>query len=228
MSMEKRLRVRGTMMLVSFFIVLTIIFMPIFKGQNGLDFLDSLFNAISKGSAYYIPQNLEQIKAFQGKSVDLKIATADGAQAAQIVKLFQAAGVTATVSDKTLAVQGDLAAILKNSLEDADAMYANQGDKLVAKYGYGAREVTYNWWKALKEMDKKLTQQKLFAEAKMVATIKKKAVETAYNYYGIEPKEAKKSVVLIVLALTFYVFYTLWYGYSILYLFEGYGLKITH
>lgn len=228
MSIEQKLRLRGTIMLVGFLIVLGTIFMPIFKGQNGLNFLDSLFNSISKGSAYYIPQNLEAIKAFQGKIVDLEIATADEAHAAQTAKLIQVSGATATVSNSTLTVQGDLAAILKNCLTDADAMYTNQDDKLVAKYGYDAREVTYNWWKTLKEMDKKLSLQKLFPEAKMVSTVNKKAVETAFNYYGIEPKEAKKSVVLIVFSLVFYVIYTLWFGFSILYLFEGFGLKISH
>ncbi|MBW2647120.1 MAG: hypothetical protein JRE23_13285, partial [Deltaproteobacteria bacterium] len=45
----------GFAMLVSFFVVLVIIFSPVFKGHNGLEYLDALYNSISKGSAYYIP-----------------------------------------------------------------------------------------------------------------------------------------------------------------------------
>ena len=46
----------GITLLVSFIIVLVIFFMPVFEGKNGLDYLDNLYNSISKGSAYYIPK----------------------------------------------------------------------------------------------------------------------------------------------------------------------------
>ena len=42
----------GSLMLLAFIAVLFIIFSPIFKGQNGLNYLDALYNSISKGSAY--------------------------------------------------------------------------------------------------------------------------------------------------------------------------------
>jgi hypothetical protein len=50
------LKTRGILLLVSFFVVLVMIFMPIFPGKvNGLDYMDNLFNMISKGSSYFIP-----------------------------------------------------------------------------------------------------------------------------------------------------------------------------
>ncbi len=57
----------GVGMMAGFIVVLIIIFMPVFNGQNGLDFLDSLYNSISKGSAYFIPKVKEEIESFQGR-----------------------------------------------------------------------------------------------------------------------------------------------------------------
>jgi hypothetical protein len=77
-------------------------------------------------------------------------------------------------------------------------------------------------------MDKDFKRQKLFEEAEITTTVKKQSVETAYNYYGIEPQSVMDSIVLVALALIFYVLYTLWFGFGIMYLFEGLGLKIGH
>ena len=41
----------GAILLSAFMVVLIIIFMPVFDGHNGLSYLDSLYNSISKGSA---------------------------------------------------------------------------------------------------------------------------------------------------------------------------------
>ena len=40
----------GAGMMVGFVIVLIIFFSPTFGGKNGLDYLDNLYNSISKGS----------------------------------------------------------------------------------------------------------------------------------------------------------------------------------
>ena len=41
----------GAAMMVAFIAILITLFMPIFNGQNALNYLDALFNSISKGSA---------------------------------------------------------------------------------------------------------------------------------------------------------------------------------
>ena len=133
MSIEKKLKIRGILMLVSFFVVLAVIFMPIFKGHNGLDFLDNLYNSISKGSAYYIPETMEKIKKYEGTIVDLKLTMQDDQQALESVKLLEAGGATVTVDGNILLVKGDIAAILHNSLVDADSMYHNDGTTVAAK-----------------------------------------------------------------------------------------------
>ena len=56
MIADKREFYSGWGLLASFAAVLALIFMPIFNGHNGLDYMDDLYNSISKGSAYYIPK----------------------------------------------------------------------------------------------------------------------------------------------------------------------------
>jgi len=229
MSMQKKLRVRGLLMLVAFFGLLIVVFSPVFPGQrNGLDYMDNLFNTISKGSSYFIPDWVKASDQFAGKMIDVKVALADEQQAVATAKLFQASGAEVTINGKELGVKGDIAGIMKGSLADADQMYHNNGAAIAAKYGYNEREVLFNWWTAFKSMGKDLTNQKSFKQAKAIGTIQAKALEPAYNYYGVEAGNYKDSLMLIVTALLFYVCYTLWYGFGIMYLFEGLGLKIGH
>ena len=62
----------------------------------------------------------------------------------------------------------------------------------------------------------------------MVSAAQKRAVETVYNYYGIEPQRISDRFGIVILSLVFYVVYTVWYGFAIMYLFEGWGIKLSH
>jgi len=218
----------GFALFVAFFVALFIIFSPVFGGQNGLDYLDSLYNSISKGSAYYIPKVKEETDKFTGNNVTMALKMADENQAQQTASLFTEAGATAEVSGAQLNVSGDLGDILANCLKDSDSMYNNDGTTVSNKYGYNERQVLYNWHKALNAADKNLKKQKLFKEAKVVALVIKKVVETSYNYYKIEPQKIGDRVGIVVFSLVFYVGYTLWYGFAILFMFEGWGLRLEH
>jgi hypothetical protein len=218
----------GVGLMVVFIVVLIIFFMPIFQGHNGLDYLDALYNSISKGSAYYIPKLGDQAKAFVGRSVKINVTMASDAQAEQSRTLFEKGGAVVKVNGATIQVAGDLGKIFQNSLDDADHMYYNDGRKVSSKYGYDEKRVLFNWWTALEAMDKDLKHQKLFKEAKLVTTINKKAVESAYNYYKIEPQRISERYGIVIFSLIFYVVYTLWYGFAIMFMFEGWGMKLEH
>ncbi len=218
----------GAGLLVSFFVVLFIFFSPVFNGQNGLDFLDSLYNSISKGSVYYIPKMKDEAKLLNGTPVDVSFRMASPAQAQQTVALFMKAGAMVNVSDATVKVSGDLGKILDSALVDADAMYFNDGKQVADRYGYNERQALYNWWQAFKGMERDLLNQKKFQEAKTIANISKKAVETSYNYYGIQAQKIMERLGLVIFSLVFYVVYTMWYGFGILFIFEGCGLQIDH
>ncbi len=218
----------GVVMMAGFIVVLIIVFMPIFAGQNGLDYLDNLYNTISKGSAYYIPKVKKEADAFTGTSVGVTLVMAEEERATQTVPLFMKGGALVNVSGKELKVSGDLGNILDNCLADADLMYNNEGEKLSAKYGYEAKRIFLNWWVALNHMEADLKHQKKFKEAKVVALVIKKAVELGYNYYKIDSQKIGDKIGIVVFSLVFYVIYTLWYGFSIMFMFEGWGMRLEH
>jgi hypothetical protein len=218
----------GFGLLVVFFVILFIIFSPVFNGQNGMEYLDDLYNSISKGSANYIPKVKKETDTFKGNTVNMALKMADENQAQQTAALFTEAGATADVSGAQLNVSGDLGNILANCLEDSKNMYNNDGATVSNKYGYNEKQVLYNWHTALNAADKDLKKQKLFKEAKVIAMVIKKVVETSYNYYTIEPQKITDRMGIVIFSLVFYVAYTLWYGFAILFMFEGWGLRLEH
>jgi hypothetical protein len=218
----------GFVLLIGFAVVLAVIFSPVFKGQNGLEYLDDLFNSISKGSAYYIPKVKKEINTFAGKSVSVTIAMADDGQAQQTAALLMKGDALVNVSGTRLKIDGDLEKILLNCLADADSMYLNDGQTVAAKYGYNERQVLFNWWQALKAMNKDLTKQKQFKAASAIDMVTTKAVETSYNYYRIEAQKISDRYGIVLFSLAFYVVYTLCYGFAVMFMFEGWGMKLEH
>ena len=229
MSMQRKLKVRGLLMLVSFFVLLGIIFSPVFPGQkNGLDYMDNLFNMISKGSSYFIPQVLEASTKKAGQPIDVTIKMKSDKEAADTAKLFTAAGAQATVSGVELGIKGDVAQITKSALDDADKMFKNDGKPVADKYGYDERQALHNWWNSFGKISKDLSKQNNFDVAKVFDNVQKKALEPSYNYYGVKIENWKENIALVLASLAFYVFYTLWYGFGLMYVFEGLGYKIGH
>ncbi|MFH1242421.1 MAG: hypothetical protein V1689_08675 [Pseudomonadota bacterium] len=218
----------GVGLMIGFVIILILFFSPIFEGKNGLDYLDDLYNSISKGSADYIQKVKEESEPFKGSPANVSLDMKSEKQAQQTALLFKKSGATVDVSGLKLKVSGDLGNILENCLADSDAMYRNDGPAVSTKYGYEEKRALFNWWQALNEMEKDLKRQKKFKEAEVVSVVLKKAVETAYNYYGIAPQGIGDRWGVVLFSLIFYVLYTVWYGFAIMYLFEGWGLKLEH
>ena len=218
----------GFGMIIAFVVVLVFMFSPIFKGHNALEYLDSLYNSISKGSAYYIPKVKEESDKFIGTEVSATLKMEDMDRAEQTALLFKLSGAKAVVTECQLKVTGDLGKILESSLADADDMYHNNGQKVSERYGYNERRVLFNWWTGFKEMDKALKNQKKFKEAKIITLVVNKAVESSYNYYKIEPQNIGDRFGVVIFSLIFYVVYTLWYGFAIMFMFEGWGLRLAH
>ena len=228
MIVNKRLFTRGLFMMIGFVVVLIIFFLPVFGGKNGLDYMDNLYNSISKASAYYIPKMVETNRDCFGEMVDVTLHMPDDRIAKQSARLFEEGGAETTLSGIILKASGDLGMILENCLDDAEAMYRNDGDQVSLKYGYDARQALYNWWVVCKEMEKDLKKQKRFKEAKVVKDVKDKAVECSYNYFGVESQKITDKIGIVIFSLLFYVVYTLWYGFAYMYMFEGWGMKLTH
>jgi hypothetical protein len=219
----------GLALITGFFVALFAIFSPLFEGgKNALDYLDGTFNSVSKDSAYYIPGITERARKHDGTAVTLSIKAADDKQAARMAKLFTTAGASVALDSAQLSISGDLGKILAAVLADADLMFKNEGATVSGKYGIEEKRVLHDWHMALAAMNKDLNKQEKFKEAKTVRDIQTKAVEPAYNYYGIKAIPMSSMIWVSLSALLGYVFYTIWYGFAILFLFEGWGLKLNH
>jgi hypothetical protein len=229
MIQDKREFGIGLTLLAAFFVVLGLIFSPLHEGgRNTLDFLDNAFNSISKNAAYFIPGIAEKSRPFDGKEVSMSFTAADTDQATRLEKLIAAAAATVSVDGKTLTVSGDLGRLIASILQDADLMFKNDEAAVRGKYAIEGKRVLYDWHQSLAWMIKDLNRQGKFAEAKILREVQSKALEPAYNYFGVQAIPMSSMVWVATLALIGYVIYTIWYGFAILFLFEGWGLKLNH
>jgi hypothetical protein len=216
----------GAFAATTFLGVLLLIFSPIFSGKNGLQFADDSFNRLSKGSSYFIPKVAKSVEALAGRQLRQEIRLDKAEDAADTAKLFAASGATTNVKECSLSVDGDLGTILKSTLTDADAMFKNNGKFVNDKYGMDEKKAMKVWWTALSKIEKNLKKEKKFAEAKIVTDVNKKAIEPAYNFYTIEGENVADHAGMMSGLLVFYVAYTMWWGYSIFFLFDGLGLSM--
>jgi len=226
MIANKKKFYRGLAMLVVFAIILVVMFSPVFDGKNALQYSDELYNSISKDSAYYIPDAIEESEEYTGSEIAVNIGMASETEAEQTGALYKESGASVTVTGAEIAITGDLGHILKAALSDADALYHEETDILEQTYGYGARRVVYNWHKSLSKIEGELTDQEMFDESKIILEAMEKGLEPAYNYADIKPESMSDKAWVVVGSLVFYVFYTVWYGFGLMYLLEGWGLKI--
>lgn len=228
MKAESKATFKGLVMIVSFAVVLAFLFMPVFDGRNAMEFLDNLYNSISKGSADYAGVVREEILKLDGEPFQMEIEMESREQAGQSALLLKAAGADGTVENQIIKVDGRLKDILLVAINDSKAMFDNDGNKLKSQYGYGERRVIYNWWLLLNKIGIELTNRKQFESAKKIKLVQNRVIECSYNYYGIEAQSIKDKYFIVIVSLLFYVIYTVWYGFGIMYLFEGFGMKLGH
>ena len=216
----------GIAMAAIFFAILGLMFSPLFGGKTAFETADDFYNAISKGSTYYMPALAEQGESWKGKLIEVSLKFTDRETAGRAGKLFTIAGAKVSGEGAQLKVTGDLGKISAAALADSEAMFQNKGKEVADRYGYPEREVLLGWWMAFREMDKDLKRQKRFDEAKWLGTLTKRGVEVGYNFYGIEAKKATAAAGMLTLSLLFYVIYTMWWGYAVLFIFEGLGMQM--
>ena len=216
----------GAVLMASFIAVMVAIFLPLIDGHNSLDYLDNLYNSISKDSANYFEKVHHLVEEHQGEQVRLTLKMESAGDAETAATLLEGPASSVSVNGSEVAVEGGFDTMLEQCLADAEAMYNNEGAGLSSRYGMPEREALYGWWKVLGAMEKDFNRQKLFAAAKVTDSLKKKAVECAYNYYGIEPQSISERWGIVLFSLIFYVVYTIWYGYAVMFLFEGLGYEL--
>lgn len=238
MAADKKHLTMGLILLASFVGVLILIFAPIYPGGlNGLEYSDDLFNKLAKGSAYQIPKLKKDVEKHKGKTLDVVIDAKKPTdkpgdaekRAERIAKVFTINGAKAEVEGSKVHITGDFGAIMAAALEDADQMYNNNGDYIKKKYDVTddekMKQMFRQWHNALSLVNKRLTLDKKAQDANFVKSVITKAIEPAYNFYGIIAVKISEKAGLATGLLIFYVLYTIWYGFGVLYIFEGLGLS---
>jgi hypothetical protein len=217
----------GIILLAVFAVILILIFMPIFgNGQNGLAYSDNFFNSLAKGSSNHIAEMRELAQKTVGTQFAAEIKMTSPAQAKETATLYSQAGAQAQVAGPNLKISGDLGKVLSKAVDDADALFNEQGEKLEAEYHYDPKKVVKNWWYSLNKLAGSMTKQKKFDLAEKIGEVQTQALEPGYNFSGIVAYQVSDKAVLLGAMLVFYVFYTLFYGFGIYVVFEGLGLQM--
>lgn len=226
MSMHKKELGLGIALLVSFFVILFLMFTPLFDGKNALEASDHLFNSLSKGSTNFFDRVSAEADKFDGKQVDVTIDLKDKVMAPAIA-ILTTNGMEATQNGGTLTIKGDFGKMLHAANADAQLLYNEKGADLEAKYpGVSPKLALYAWWNIAKELDIPLKTLRLVEEAKAANLVLTRSIEVGYNFAGIEPVKVKDRLGILVFSLVFYVVYTMWFGYGILFLFNGLGFAM--
>ena len=227
---NKKPFLKGAALLASFVAMFYFLLTPVLRGEGGrpltgLEYADEVFNELSKGSSYFIPQVRETLVPLMDKEVTLRVTLKKPGLVGLAQSLLAAAGASVTAEGATLSFTGDLGRILQAAVDDADLLYHNDGAAVSAKSGGApALEVAQAWWYLLKPCIQELQKQQRVADARAVDQVLARAIEPGNNFYGIEPADMSANVLLVCGLLAFYVLYTLWYGFGIYEIFEGLGL----
>jgi len=238
MAANKKHLALGSILLIGFVGLFILILLPIYPGGlNGLEYADELFNKLAKGSCYQIPKLKMEVEKYKGIVLDVVIDAkkptdkpGDAEKRAEIIaKVFTINGAKAEVQGSNVRITGDFGAIMVAALEDSDQMYHNNGDYIKKKYGVEddekMKQMFRQWHNAFTAIHKQFVLQKKAEEANFIKKVMTAAIEPAYNFYGIEAVKISEKAGLAAGLLVFYVLYTIWYGFGVLYLFEGLGLS---
>ena len=223
---------KGLFLIASFFVLLGVIFLPIFSDEQGhkltgLQYADQVFNQLSKGSSYFIPQVRQSVASVNGQKVNLNVKLKRPELAPLALKILQQANANATLDGATIRLSGDLGLILTAATNDGDALYQNQGEVVAQKYSAKPTEAAKAWWYTLTPMIQELQKERQIKAAEVVDQVLRRAIEPGNNFYSITPVKVADHVLLLTGLLAFYLLYTLWYGFGIFELFEGLGLAMS-
>ncbi len=224
---RRRPFLKGLAMSAAFGAVLTLMFMPIFGGEDAFRAADKLFNSISKGSTYYIPMLKEELPEFRDGTVSGTIDLISAVDFEEMKIVLRNAGVDVANDKGSLKISCALGELFDAALRDADDMFHNRGELVRKRYGFDERRALFAWWHALKATAKILDEKERFKESAFIGEVLSRGVEVGYNYYAVAPVKASDRWPALTLSLVFYVVYTLWWGFAIYFLFEGFGLQLT-
>ena len=218
---------RGVILGVSFILLFLVIISPVFGGKNGLQYADDIFNKLAKGSSYFIPEATRSIEKFMNRQISVAITYENPEDAQRTARLLSLSEAKAEQQEGVLKIEGSLGKIMATGIRDSNFMYFNDGEKLKSAYGYDEKQVMKDWWQAFDKMSQEFKKTKVFDNAKILSDVNKKVIEAAYNFYRIEPVKVSERAGTMTGLLVFYVVYSLWWGFALMFLVEGMGLTMS-
>jgi hypothetical protein len=196
--------------------------------RSGLERVDQLFNQMAKNSTYFIPDAVKLSQKFEGTTVDFGIQSRWPGDDTRMAQILQANRLTAALlGDGRVRIKGDLGLMGKSASVDAELLFKARESDLRAKYGCSGKEAIYYWWVAFDGLTRRFIQENRSPEADFTRFMTTRVLEPAYNFAGIETKSIGENMGRVAFFLGFYLLYTLLYGFSILFLFEGLGIKAS-
>ena len=214
--------------LVLFSVAMAMFLFPFSGDRSALAWSDNLFNELSKSSANFVSEAEGRARKTVGQPVDLGVHPRDLADRSQIVRLLRANGFQARITDDDrVRVSGDLGRLALAATADAEAAFRNDRSALQAKYGTNGYEPIYHWWTVFDGLTRRYVQENRGTEADFAKFMSSKVLEPAYNFRGIRCCDIGGNAFPAAVLLVFYVAYTLWYGFSILNVFEGLGISAS-
>lgn len=196
--------------------------------KSGLEWADGLFNQLAKDSTYFIPGAVKLAGRFEGITVDFGVNPRWPGTDSLLAKILQANAFSATIlNDGRVRIKGDLGLLGKAASADAELLFKGHEKDLQGRYGLEGKEVLYYWWIAFDGLTRRFIQENRSSEADFTRFMTIRVLEPSYNFAGIETRNITENAGTVSFLLGFYVFYTLLYGFSILFIFEGLGIKAT-
>lgn len=222
---------RGLVMLLAFAVLFWAMLQPFFRSNDGkpmtaLQWTDGVFNRLSKGSSWFVPEIKAAISNAGDLPVSVALAMPDAKLAQACLGLLAASGITAaSYENQVLSFTGNLATLLTAAANDGGDLYHNEGGKICDCYGVeNPLLVSSAWWHLLNPCIKALQKQNKPGVAALVEQVVKKAIEPGNNFYGLRVARVADNILLVCGLLAFYVFYAVWYGFAVYNLFAGLGL----
>ncbi len=222
--------VKGMLLLLTFGVMCTVMLFPVLQNEygnrmTGLEYADSVFNSLSKGSSYFVPQVRESVQEVKGRAVSVSVPLKHELGEA-MVRAYESIGAEARIEGQRLLVRGDLGAILDAVTDVGDRLYFNDTKTVEGRFHQPALLVARAFWHSLNPAIKALQRQGRIEDAKVVDQVLRRVLEPGNNFYSVPVARVSDHVLLIVVMLAFYIIYTLWYGFGIMELFQGIGLSL--
>ena len=217
----------GVFGLVALGSVIVLGFLPLIDGRSALVWADDLFNQLAKNSTDHLDEAKQRAQPYEGLEIDISVNPMDVVDDGKVARIVSMAGLEGrAIGDGRVRITGDLGRLSREAIADGELAFRNHTDRLAANRGMPSSEAIYCWWIIFDGLTRRYVQEGRGQDANFTRFVSTKVLEPAYNFRGIEARRTDQCIRPLVLLLSAYIVFALWYGFSMLYLFEGLGIPV--